>query len=321
MGVRLSVFWYPANGDIPDINGGQTLLIRGVFVGWDGSRIARTRPRRCWYASPPAPAGRRVRWTRCAVAPTCRPTDPGGSDTLSGMGFAGTDAVGREACERPLFWGLRTSGPCDRLPAAVRASATWTLAGRRPGRGERAGGPRGPAHDPGRPSARPARHPLSGTVRELGHSRAAGAAAVTEPEILSPASARSWRGCRPSCETASSSAVARRWPHATCATASRMIWTSSRSRARNRRFLAAPARVVELFRVVSGQRLGDRCQFVLDEGGAPLKLEAVPLYFDRLAAPQRWQGVWVESLEDLAANKLLALVDRFDRRISSTCTF
>lgn len=68
----------------------------------------------------------------------------------------------------------------------------------------------------------------------------------------------------------------------------------------------------ELFRVVSAQRLGDRCQFVLDERGAPVKLEAVPLYFDRLAVPHRWEGVWVESLEDLAANKVLALVDRFD---------
>jgi hypothetical protein len=44
----------------------------------------------------------------------------------------------------------------------------------------------------------------------------------------------------------------------------------------------------DVFRVFSGQRLDDRCQFVLDEGGAPVKLEAVPLYFDRLAVPQRW---------------------------------
>lgn len=56
----------------------------------------------------------------------------------------------------------------------------------------------------------------------------------------------------------------------------------------------------------------DRCIFHLDTGEDPVKIEFVPLYFPRLNPTKTIAGLAVESLEDLTANKIIALTDRFE---------
>jgi predicted nucleotidyltransferase component of viral defense system len=66
------------------------------------------------------------------------------------------------------------------------------------------------------------------------------------------------------------------------------------------------------FDVVTSERIYDRCLFVVEVEGSALKVEFAPLYFPRLHPPEARGGVLVDSLEDIAANKILAMADRFD---------
>jgi predicted nucleotidyltransferase component of viral defense system len=66
------------------------------------------------------------------------------------------------------------------------------------------------------------------------------------------------------------------------------------------------------FAVLSSERVYDRCLFVVEIGGDAVKVEFAPLYFPRLHPPEERGGVLVDSLEDIAANKVLAIADRFD---------
>ncbi|WP_448384116.1 nucleotidyl transferase AbiEii/AbiGii toxin family protein [Desulfosoma sp.] len=59
-------------------------------------------------------------------------------------------------------------------------------------------------------------------------------------------------------------------------------------------------------------RIADRRQFSVSCEGVLLKVEFVPLYFSRLGSPVPVDGIYVDSLEDIAANKIIAMADRFD---------
>lgn len=67
-----------------------------------------------------------------------------------------------------------------------------------------------------------------------------------------------------------------------------------------------------MHQVVNANKIYDRCIFTVSFQGTDLKIEFVPLYFQRLSSPQVKGDLYVESLEDLAANKVLAMSDRTD---------
>ena len=61
------------------------------------------------------------------------------------------------------------------------------------------------------------------------------------------------------------------------------------------------------------ERLHDRYQFYfLLNGGEELKVEFTRYHFELLEKPQIKNGLRVDSLRDIAANKLMAMLDRFD---------
>jgi len=64
--------------------------------------------------------------------------------------------------------------------------------------------------------------------------------------------------------------------------------------------------------VLTSERIYDHCLFVVEAAGETVKVEFAPLYFPRLHPAEERSGVLVDSLEDIAANKILALADRFD---------
>ena len=74
----------------------------------------------------------------------------------------------------------------------------------------------------------------------------------------------------------------------------------------------AAALVATRFTVLTSERLYDRCLFVVETEGNAVKVEFAPLYFPRLHPPEEQSGVLVDSLDDIAANKILAVTDRFD---------
>lgn len=59
-------------------------------------------------------------------------------------------------------------------------------------------------------------------------------------------------------------------------------------------------------------RLYDRYQFFYEVDGGEIKVEFTKYPFSQLELPQIINGVKVDSLRDIAANKLAALLDRFD---------
>jgi len=59
-------------------------------------------------------------------------------------------------------------------------------------------------------------------------------------------------------------------------------------------------------------RIADRRQFSVSCRDVLLKVAFVPLYFSRLGSPLPVDGIYVDSLEDIAANKIIAMADRFD---------
>ncbi len=60
------------------------------------------------------------------------------------------------------------------------------------------------------------------------------------------------------------------------------------------------------------QRLYDRNLFFFGLKGEELKIEFSKYPFIRLGKPMRKDGILIDSLRDIAANKLMALLDRFD---------
>lgn len=60
------------------------------------------------------------------------------------------------------------------------------------------------------------------------------------------------------------------------------------------------------------ERLYDRHQFFFKQGENELKVEFAKYPFRQLEIPEERDGVKVDSLRDIAANKLMALLDRFD---------
>ena len=60
------------------------------------------------------------------------------------------------------------------------------------------------------------------------------------------------------------------------------------------------------------ERLYDRNQFFFAMGKRELKVEFTKYPFPQLANPTLKDGVHIDSLRDLAANKLMAILDRFD---------
>ena len=67
------------------------------------------------------------------------------------------------------------------------------------------------------------------------------------------------------------------------------------------------------FKIRGRQRIHDRRVFFLEVRGKVIKVEFVPLYFPRLNRPEKVNNtLFVESFEDIVANKLIAMSDRFD---------
>lgn len=66
--------------------------------------------------------------------------------------------------------------------------------------------------------------------------------------------------------------------------------------------------------VISRSRIHERRLFLLRLGGEEVKVEFFPAYFPRLQDPLVVEGIKVDSFEDLVADKVIALADRFDPR-------
>lgn len=68
------------------------------------------------------------------------------------------------------------------------------------------------------------------------------------------------------------------------------------------------------FQIESQRKIFDRCIYSILENDELIKMEFVPLYFPRLKSPVDRQefGLKIESLEDLTANKIMALAERFE---------
>ncbi len=62
------------------------------------------------------------------------------------------------------------------------------------------------------------------------------------------------------------------------------------------------------------RRLHDRRIFFFKKSGEELKVEFTYYPFPQLNPPQRKEGVLIDSLEDIAANKLMALIDRIEAK-------
>lgn len=60
------------------------------------------------------------------------------------------------------------------------------------------------------------------------------------------------------------------------------------------------------------ERLFDRNQFFFEIGAQELKVEFTKYPFRQLEEPAMFDGMRVDSLRDIAANKLMAMLDRFD---------
>lgn len=62
---------------------------------------------------------------------------------------------------------------------------------------------------------------------------------------------------------------------------------------------------------VEGKKIFDRWEFFLSEKSGPeTRLDFVFFDFPRLKPLQKWQGIWIDSLDDCVANKTSALVER-----------
>lgn len=62
------------------------------------------------------------------------------------------------------------------------------------------------------------------------------------------------------------------------------------------------------------KRMHDRRIFFLKKGGSELKLEFTYYPFEQIHPPQEQHGIRIDSLEDIAANKLMALLDRIEAK-------
>ncbi|TSC96513.1 MAG: hypothetical protein CEN88_332 [Candidatus Berkelbacteria bacterium Licking1014_2] len=62
---------------------------------------------------------------------------------------------------------------------------------------------------------------------------------------------------------------------------------------------------------IQEKRIFDRWEFFLSDG-EEIRLEFVHYDFPTLNQKREWQGIWVDSATDMAANKTMALIDRHD---------
>lgn len=62
---------------------------------------------------------------------------------------------------------------------------------------------------------------------------------------------------------------------------------------------------------IEQKKIHDRWEFLLTNG-TQTRVEFVFYDFPRLKAPRNWQGVRVDSLDDMAANKTMALIERHE---------
>lgn len=66
-------------------------------------------------------------------------------------------------------------------------------------------------------------------------------------------------------------------------------------------------------KITGRDRIHDRKIFFIESEGIMLKVEFVPLYFRRLEEPVFIDGsIYIEALNDMIANKVIALTDRFE---------
>lgn len=68
----------------------------------------------------------------------------------------------------------------------------------------------------------------------------------------------------------------------------------------------------ERYNISSSNKLYDRCIYFLNVSSSTLKIEFAPLYFPRIKPTAARGDILLESLEDLTANKIMALADRFE---------
>jgi len=68
------------------------------------------------------------------------------------------------------------------------------------------------------------------------------------------------------------------------------------------------------FHIDSVSKIYDRCIFSIQEEGEQIKIEFVPLYYQRLQQPTHHKefNIHIESLDDLTTNKIMAMADRFE---------
>ncbi len=79
-------------------------------------------------------------------------------------------------------------------------------------------------------------------------------------------------------------------------------------------FTTLKAILSQKYNIHSANKLYDRCIYFLSLNSSMLKMEFVPLYFPRLKPVTRRGHILLESLEDLTANKIMALADRFEAK-------
>ncbi len=60
------------------------------------------------------------------------------------------------------------------------------------------------------------------------------------------------------------------------------------------------------------EKIYDRSQFYFKIGKGELKLEFSRYPFTQIESPAMWRNIKIDSLRDIAANKLMAMLDRFD---------
>ncbi|MCX6718696.1 MAG: nucleotidyl transferase AbiEii/AbiGii toxin family protein [Candidatus Staskawiczbacteria bacterium] len=63
---------------------------------------------------------------------------------------------------------------------------------------------------------------------------------------------------------------------------------------------------------INYEKIYDRSQFYFEIGKEELKVEFTRYPFKQLEKPTEWKNIKTDSLRDIAANKLMTLLDRFD---------
>ncbi|MEK7673651.1 MAG: nucleotidyl transferase AbiEii/AbiGii toxin family protein [Patescibacteria group bacterium] len=67
-------------------------------------------------------------------------------------------------------------------------------------------------------------------------------------------------------------------------------------------------------KIIGERKIFDRREFLFKNGGKEMRLEFVHYKFGKLKPRQKWKNIFVDSLEDMTANKTMALIDRHDSK-------